>query len=102
MMASFRDAGVRGGWLCFPQYDLRLLLADATWIAFPNAEWVHGVSPIQRKGTSSRYSAVYFTNQRMSSCGSPSEELQKARVSKMKTAEKRAGLKHKGQKKVVK
>lgn len=88
VMASFRCSSVRGGWLCLPEYDLRLMLPDSSWFAFPNSDWVHGVSPIQGGQRGGRFSAVFFTNDRMAKCGTPVEELKKARAHDMKKLKK--------------
>lgn len=88
VMASFRSSSVRGGWLNFPEYGVRLLLPNACWIAFPNSAWMHGVTPVQVGKGGGRYSVVFFTNERMASCGTPAEELKKARAHDMKKLKK--------------
>lgn len=89
VMLSVREPSAGGGWLCLPEINVRLKLANSTLVAFPNTEWVHGVTPIYSE-SGNRYSAVWYTNRQFKNCRCRDEELARARKATTETAKNRA------------
>lgn len=91
--------GVRGGHLHVPELNLVVECRDGDVVFFAGWHWLHGVTPIQRTAKDGyRFTAVYYTVERMRHCLSPTEEMEWARrqrttrESDLRDAETRLGV----------
>ena len=75
--------GVQGGHLHLPDLDITAPCENGTAIIFNGQEHLHGVTPFKRRFSRSRsyrYTVVFYQRSGMTQCGTPEEELQKARL----------------------
>jgi hypothetical protein len=88
-MVVFRK-GCTGGMLSVPEFDVRFLIEDASIFLFDGQKILHGVTPIHLQTSDAyRYSVIYYALKCMSKCGSYTEELSRARKSRVTTEKKR-------------
>lgn len=68
-----------GGILCFPRYRVGVDLQHGDVLFFNPHEW-HGMTPIiGEEDKYERITCVYYARAKMNECGSPEEELERAR-----------------------
>lgn len=71
---------IEGGDLSIPGLNLTLRMPHGTVLLFNGQALLHGVTPMRRtKLKSERYSVVYYTLDQMKACGTPQEELERAK-----------------------
>lgn len=75
-MLIVRDAGGTGGLLHLPAWGVHLRCEDQAAVFFDGRSNVHGVTPM----TGRRISLVSYAIQQMIACGTPQEELARARA----------------------
>lgn len=79
-----RRGTYRGAVLGFPEYGVGVDLRDGDLILFSPHDW-HGVTAMTDKSDDAvRLSAVYYLRSRMHECGTPEQELERARTMKDK------------------
>lgn len=84
---------VSGGALVVPEWGLAFDFSKPSWISFEGARFLHGVSPIKRRGIGSyRYSVVFYAMVGMKNCLDRDGELRRIQVLKTQRERKRAGL----------
>lgn len=84
---------VSGGCLSLPEYNVRLNLKDSSYLIFDGQSILHGVTPIRKHSEDAyRYSAVYYSLQKLIKAKSPEEELKSCRRRAMEKVKKRAQL----------
>ena len=77
-------AGVRGGNLCLPEYEIDFELGNNAVLLFDGQNILHGVTPIFRDyPTAYRYSLVYYSLKQVRKCLPFQEEIQRIRDTKM-------------------
>lgn len=76
-MLMVRDPASTGGHLHLPAYDVWLACDDRDVILFDGRANLHGVTPLG--GTGQRISLVNYAISQMQACGTPEEELARAR-----------------------
>lgn len=92
VMAVFKR-GVAGGHLVLPEYDMKVACGDSSLFIFDGQSELHGVTPIVKTAADGyRYSVVFYSLEALCRCGSPTEELRRAQVSRTRVEMKRAGL----------
>ena len=79
----------QGGMLSVPEFGAEFLLEDGAFFFFNGQKILHGVTPIYTGTFGYRYSVVFYALRKMMECGSPEEELKRARASKTKTQKNR-------------
>lgn len=81
-------AGISGGRLVCPEFDIILDCADHSVVLFDGQKILHGVTPITHEQPGAyRYSVVYYTLRQMWNCQPVSEEI--ARIRKVHTLRER-------------
>jgi hypothetical protein len=74
-----RRGEYEGAWLTFPEFSCGVDLRDGDLLFFNSHDW-HGVTAFKNaKEGFQRISVVYYFRARMTECGSPAEEMQRAR-----------------------
>ena len=92
-MLVFKGAGVEGGELAVPEYDLRFALPDHSLFMFDGQALLHGVTPIRKtQADSYRLSVVYYSLRGMWQCLAPGAELARIRKVRTQRERKRGGL----------
>ena len=86
---------VSGGHLTIPEYDLALAVNDNSLTIFNGQDLVHGVTPIEYNNEKAyRYSAVYYSLERMWHCDTIDEELIRIRKKKLIREKNRINPEH--------
>lgn len=71
-----------GGLLCFPRFGVGVDLGDRDLVLFSPHEW-HAVTPMERLSEDAeRISVVYYLREKIVNCGTPSEELTRAKAAR--------------------
>jgi hypothetical protein len=79
LMAVFKRGSYGGGWLGFPQYKVAADLQHRDLILFNPHEW-HANTPYENQSEDAeRISVVFYLREKLSQCGTPEEELKRAR-----------------------
>ncbi len=92
VMAVFKK-DIVGGHLILPEYGVKIACKDSSLLIFDGQSELHGVSPISKMSAQAyRYSVVFYSLEKMSQCGTPTEEIRRAQIQRTKTEMKRAGL----------
>jgi Oxygenase domain of the 2OGFeDO superfamily len=79
IISCVRRGIYQGGWLVFPEYEVAADLQDGDVIFFNSHDW-HGVTPFHdTQAGYERISIVYYFRTKMTECGSPAEEIARAR-----------------------
>lgn len=79
LISVVRRGTYRGAWLTFPEYGVGVDLGHGDAVFFNSHDW-HGVTPFHDEEEGhERISVVYYFRERMVDCGSPEEELRRAR-----------------------
>lgn len=81
---------MKGGYLACPEFDIAFECADNTAVLFDGQKILHGVTPLNKKESSYRYSVVYYSLKQMWNCLPLSEEVLRAREVRNKRETKRA------------
>jgi hypothetical protein len=74
-----------GGYLHLPEYDVYVRIQPNTYFIFDGQILVHGVTKIHGR----RYSIVYFTVERQTTCGTREEEIKKWEQTQEKKSSKK-------------
>lgn len=83
--------GTTGGNLCVPELGARFEITDGSLIIFDGQGLLHGVTPINLKGSDSyRYTIVYYSLEQLWRCEEPQVEISKMRQSRTETEFKKA------------
>ena len=84
--------GMTGGYLSMPEYDIALEITDNSVVLFDGQKILHGVTPIHLLTPDAyRYTIVYYTLQKMWSCTTPKEELDRIKRVKTEREKRRFG-----------
>jgi hypothetical protein len=79
IISVVRRGKYSGGWLVFPEYEVAADLRDGDLIFFNSHDW-HGVTKFYDNDPDfERISIVYYLRTRMTECGTPVEEMERAR-----------------------
>lgn len=79
VISVHRRGTYTGAILGFPQFGVGVEMFDRDLLLFDSHAW-HGVTEFeQREADAERISVVYYMRRRMTDCGSPEQELQRAR-----------------------
>lgn len=85
-MLTLRKA-MQGGWLVFPELNLRIMTGPVTLTMFAGSKLLHGVTPLVKETIESyRYTLVYYSRKGMEKCGTVEEELATIRSTKPRPA----------------
>lgn len=79
MIAVLRRGKYRGGWLVFPEYRVGVDLQDGDVLFFNSHDW-HGVTEVRDAEEGwQRISVVFYLREKIQHCGTPAEELERAK-----------------------
>ena len=78
-IAVVRRGSYTGCWLTFPQYGVGVDMKDGDVLIFDSHEW-HANTPMEKESEDAlRVSIVSYYRTKMKECGSPEEELERAK-----------------------
>lgn len=82
--------GITGGHLACPEFNLSLKCQHGSLTFFDGQSILHGVTPIIKNNKDAkRYTVVYYSLRKMWSCEEPKKEIERMRISRMKTETRR-------------
>lgn len=88
-MLGFRH-GIKGGYLCMPEYGMALEIADQSLTVFDGQKILHGVTPITAVARdATRFTVVYYSLKGMWRCEPLTQEIARIRAVKLKRELKR-------------
>lgn len=80
VLTAVRTADIQGCYLCFPKYKVAVDLRTTDLLCCDVHEW-HGNTPLTKQTKNSyRLSFVFYYRQRLGTCGSAEQELEKAKA----------------------
>lgn len=86
-------AGIKGGHLALPEFDLGIELKNNSILMFDGQGIMHGVTPIRYESEMSyRYSVVFYSLKQIWNCLEVDEELARVRKKKMERERNRAKM----------
>jgi hypothetical protein len=78
VMSALRAGRFDGCYTCFPQYRIAADMQTGDVLLADVHEW-HGNTPLKPKGAYERLSLVFYYREKMKECGTPTEELERAK-----------------------
>jgi hypothetical protein len=82
VISVHRTGSYSGAWLTFPRFGVAVDLADRDLVLFSPHEW-HAVTPmVPTSEDAERISVVYYLREKIVDCGTPGEELERAKAAR--------------------
>lgn len=81
VMSAMRRGKFDGCYTCFPQYRICADMQTGDVLLADVHEW-HGNTPLKPRGAYERMGLIFYYREKMQECGTPTEELEKARHGK--------------------